>query len=655
MTDRLDIPVETTEGWRPDPSRGERVMVALAALALLGGALIIGGNVLRGDDGVSLASGSPGETTSATPTPLPTPIVTPSPRELTLVEQSPPSPASFPSLFGGWIRATVDLPIYSDADKNAAVVGTLPAGALAYADEQSQGTPELGWLTIEAPQPTGWVATRAGNKDLAKRYLPADVAVSGWVWNVAAGPSGFVAIGNSSGRSSSFPGQSLFVSTDGVAWRAASVTPGPDSYPAGVAWGPAGWLMVTGDPDSGRSRLWSSPDGDRWRSTGVLETDYPQGLAASGEGYLLQTSGRGYGSGGESWFSADGIHWTESKPGLTGSYQVTATAAGFYARTLPEWPTPASQSTAAFSTGGVTWAPLKPTLFVGAAGGALLGIDPGPDGRGGYPVRGSFFRGRLAWRPIEGGDAPFAGAVVTSLVSDGQQATAFGWDATTEASLTWTSDGGPWTRHRLPSAFGGPPLLAAAGGNGTVAVGNRWSSRGPNPVFWHQGADGSWEPELSPVLGVAADPSADECGAPPIGAVEFINLDRSFAAACWGDAPMTVRLWSSACDGCAGEVTGSYEEEWLANPTSNLLYVSPVKWPDTWWATVVLAPELGVRDPGWAGSWLELTGHFDDPAASRCHWTPPPDQLASYGGTRQLVEACRQQFVVTEVRVVDGP
>ncbi len=67
------------------------------------------------------------------------------------------------------------------------------------------------------------------------------------------------------------------------------------------------------------------------------------------------------------------------------------------------------------------------------------------------------------------GDGPFAGTVVTTVVSDGRQATAFGWDLTTEASFSWTSSGGPWTRHVLPSAFSGPPTLWR--GPGTV----RWS------------------------------------------------------------------------------------------------------------------------------------------------------------------------------------
>ncbi|MGZ8563960.1 MAG: hypothetical protein ACXWWU_10125, partial [Candidatus Limnocylindria bacterium] len=109
-------------------------------------------------------------------------------------------------------------------------------------------------------------------------------------------------------------------------------------------------------------------------------------------------------------------------------------------------------------------------------------------------------------------------------------------------------------------------------------------------------------------------------------------------------------------DGCSGQNDGTYEEAWLANPASNVLFLSPVVWPDSYWATGVLAPELATApDPSWVGTWLDLTGHFDDPASARCHWTPPQDQLQYYSGAASQQNQCRQQFVVTEVQVVDGP
>ena len=40
MYDIEDVPVQTSEGLRPQSAAGDRLMVGLAALALLGGALI---------------------------------------------------------------------------------------------------------------------------------------------------------------------------------------------------------------------------------------------------------------------------------------------------------------------------------------------------------------------------------------------------------------------------------------------------------------------------------------------------------------------------------------------------------------------------------------------------------------------------------------
>jgi hypothetical protein len=641
--------VETTEGWQPRSSGGERILVALAAIALLGAALIVAGNLLHRGDAISAASGSPRPTSPATPSPSPSPV------ELTVVPESSASAPPAPTLFGGWIRAKADLQILASPDESATVVGTLPAGALAYADEQAEGSPELGWATIEAPDPTGWVATRAGGKDLVQRYLPADNPVAGSIWTVAAGPAGFVAIGNAAGRSSSSARPAIFASADGANWHLASEPPPSGFNPAGVAWGPKGWLLVGSDAVSDGTLVWSSQDGDRWSLLGALPSVYSQGMAGSSVGYLLQSGG---GRGPEVqplWFSADGIRWSQSNPGLIGYYRVTATTAGFYAAPPAACCLGQSDAKAAFSTDGLTWSPSLPNLLVGALDGVLLGIEIGPDGLGGHPLRGSFYRGQVGWRPVINGDAPFSGAVVTSIVSDGQRATAFGWDLTTEASLTWTSNGGPWTRHELPRAFDVHPMMAAAGQRGVVAVGGQWTPRGVNAVLWSQHADGAWEPEPSPVLGTLPDPSAGACD-PPTDAVAFVNLDRAMAVACYGDAPLTVRIWSASCDGCYGDAQGTYDEAWLSFPSRNSLFLEPVKWPGQWSSNAVLAPAIGpAPDPSWLDAWLELKGHFDDPASTGCHWTPPPDQLQYYSGARQIIEGCRQQFVVTAVRVVHGP
>jgi hypothetical protein len=623
---------------------------------LLAGLLIVGGNLLKHRDEVSAASASP----SPTIAPLRTPIPTPPPQTL-VVDQFGPSPSASAgdqgrALFSGWIRAMVDLPVRSDMASGSAQVATLKAGALAYVDEQETDEPDRAWATVEAPSPTGWVAMRADGKDLVKRYESVVFPWSGYLGSLAAGEKGFVAVGQSPGAQDLPSGTRIYVSSDGASWHASSDSPLGDSYPTGVAWGPAGWILVAGGGRDSGAELWSSPDGDHWKQLGVLGY-YPDGLVGSATGYLLQaSSGGGFGGrSDQSFFSTDGIHWTESRTGLFGNYRVTATAAGFYAAANVCCPVQAT-STAAFSTDGLTWTRTRPNLLVVAVGNALLGIEPDASGRGAQAMRGSFYRGQLGWRAVSGGQVPFVGAVVTSVVSEGDRAIAFGWDATNETPLSWTSDGGSWIRHELPAAFGGLPQVAAAGKRGVIAVGYRSNWRGLNPVVWHEDPAGLWEPEPSPLMGLPPDPSAEECGAPPTDPADFSNFDRSVAVACFGATPMTVRMWSAPCNGCSGQADGTYDEPWLASPSTNQLYLCPVEWPDNCWTTAVLAPTLADAPLStWLGAWLEVTGHFDDPASAACHWTPPPDQLQGYGGAGQIIEACRQQFVVTRVQVVSGP
>ncbi len=80
--------METTEGYQPGPSGGERVLVAMAAIALVSGLLIVGGNLLPKEKAVSLVTPSPKPTASPSRTPLPTPA----PLDLALESGSPVPP-----------------------------------------------------------------------------------------------------------------------------------------------------------------------------------------------------------------------------------------------------------------------------------------------------------------------------------------------------------------------------------------------------------------------------------------------------------------------------------------------------------------------------------------------------------------------------------
>lgn len=220
--------------------------------------------------------------------------------------------------------------------------------------------------------------------------------------------------------------------------------------------------------------------------------------------------------------------------------------------------------------------------------------------------------------------------------------------------MAWIREGGEWVPSVLPDAFGGLPRIAAAGPSGVVVVGYRPTLRGQNPVFWHLAADGSWTAEADPLLAAAPGPEAGECGPPPSSAVDFLVLDRALAVACLGDTPITFRAWSPRCDGCFGESVPNGRPAWLATPGTNQLPITALEGFDGSSSSVVLGPGID-QDPGWAGKWLELTGHFDDPASASCRLAPAVEEELYYAGQQSVVDGCRQQFVVTSVTPVAGP
>lgn len=668
MSDDREVRLETTGGWQPNPSGGERILVALAAIALVGAVLIVAGNLLPKQEAARDPATTPRPTARATP--RPTPFV---PIELgvTSAASTEPSPQSTP--FYGWIRANVDLPILSDNSEFGNPFGTLAAGAVAYVHEQEEDQPPdaNGWLYIDDPGPSGWIATRADGADLVTRYAPAVFPFPGAIWSLEAGANGFLAMGTRASVGDQYTGTQLFASTDGVSWQAAIEPPTPACCWTTAAWGPAGWLLVGTPPETDAvTWIWTSPDGLRWGPAGIIgsplrQSGFPVALEGSDLGYLLTTSFRSRGPGATTaWYSADGSSWIESQVGQPtyDQIRIAALPIGFYAWTDPTQ-TDSGDGYAAFSVDGLQWVPVAggpdaTSAQVVAIGSKLIAMESDPSTGTLRAWTGTVQGDELTWSNLQSG-AAFIDAAFTSVVADGRQATAFGWDQATEQPLTWSSDGGSWTRDDLPDAFGGIAVVVAGGEQGVVAVGHHWNTRGDNPVLWHRATSLSqgarqWEAEPTPVVGVAPDPTAAECRAAPTDALDFINLDRPAFIACSGSRPITFRAWSARCGECIGS-DPRYQPEWLATSSPNSLFLGPIK-SDGWWTAALLAPELGPSTPDdLVNAWLELTGHFDDPAAQSCTWTPSPSESSYYTGSRPVVETCRQQFVVTAARVVDGP
>jgi hypothetical protein len=667
MNDPSQFPLETSHGIRPHSGLGERVLVGLALVALLAGVMVGVGNVLNHDAETAAASGQASPSVTSRETPSERPLQT-----LRVEPGTLPEPQVSNDAFNGWIRANADLVIHEAPSAESPAMGTLAEGALAYGD-QDAGFAGPDWLRLSSPE-SGWVEASPG---LVMRYQPPTVQNSGYVYGLAAGIDGFVALGTPPGPSDRYVPPSPLVSADGGRWSTVSSVAFPEAYLDSVTWGPAGWLAAgtTSTFDENQVWIWSSSDGRQWRLLGQLVAqgiDHVSQIAGSDGGYLLETEGRGgFGPGsGNLWFSTDGLTWHEAANPSAGRQdgwrRIVGVPSGFFTWTggydTIGYPQP-SAKTGAFSADGQAWAPvaqgpLSQAMTLTADSRGLLAIDV--DTATGTPQvwRGALDAARLVWRREPGTDRVFAGSVVTALVSDGQRRYAFGWGRSTERPVMWTDAGAGWTRSPLPDSFGGFPREAVAGPRGVVLLGTRHTLRGDNPVFWHRTASGEWLPEQQPVFDLVPDPTTEACPALPRDLPEFLVLDRATALVCFGDSPITMRAWSVGCDQCYGYGPGVSEPAWLMAPTDNQLYLSPIQPADyssDWSTNAVLAPSVAV-EPGWSkGAWIELTGHFDDPAAGTCHYAPSPQEWAYMSDRQSYQDSCRQTFVVTRVTEVSGP
>jgi hypothetical protein len=650
--DPFDL-VEMSPGAQPPAGFGDRVLVGLALLALLGGAVIAVANFIPDSDQVAQASIDPSAEPSRVPPPTPTP-----PRVATI--QDPDITISPPENwygFDGWIRASADLVIYTDRDVGSTEVGVLKQGDVAYASTNGEPETVLGWLYLQ--DHSGWVVTKAEGQVLARRYEYPGTPSSGWIDSLTAGPDGFLSMMQPPGGPSDYGPPRPAISADGTTWRSAAAPAFEGQWVGGIAHGPAGWLAAGGVNDRSAERifLWGSPDGLNWGRLGVLsglDEVYVEQLLASGTGYLLQTQqNRGAST---YWASADGLTWQEAAgppPGYgdNGYRRTVAVAGGFYS-----W---GDRASTAFSPDGLTWSSVDGSpdglnLRLADLEGRVFAIDLDHATLAPRVWSGIIARGRLGWQHLGQSDQFFAGAVVTQLVSDGKRLFAFGWDRSTEKPLVWTGDGTEWVRSPLPEAFGGFPMMAAAGPNGVVAVGYRRTLRGDNPIVWRRTSAGGWLPEPDPALAQVPDPVGDECPALPADFLEFTVVDAAGVVSCHGDAPITLEGVSVRCEGCAWSSDGDPQPAWLMNPYTNVLYMSPVKSDSGWQTTLTLGPSLTL-DPAWLDQRLRVTGHYDDPASVTCHQDVNADSVEWWTGQQSVINQCRQTFVVTDVTVLPGP
>ena len=376
MTNHDPFRLEPSEGQRTGGAAGERLVVGLAAFALVAGLLIALAKLLPPTPGTGAASPTPAPSPSATASSTESAVVWPPPhllREVTLAPGSPPPAPSGVSSFSGWLRATTDVTIRAQPEPGAIKIGVLGAGSVAFAEETSGQPPDLGWLHVIAPS-QGWVASTGGGAEQIERVEAPPAPASGDIWSVAAGGDGFLALGFGAGLSNEGLPPLMSASTDGRAWRMAGLAPA--QYDGVVAsWGPAGWLALrsvahAATPDTA---VWQSRDGLKWTALGKMPADAPMNpsqITGNDKGYLLAASGSGE-SDTTLWFSEDGITWRETAAtGMSSRARLRFAAGpgGFYA-----WDSHGdrgNEPVAVYSADARTWAAVSEGPHVELPGGS---------------------------------------------------------------------------------------------------------------------------------------------------------------------------------------------------------------------------------------------------------------------------------------------
>jgi hypothetical protein len=522
--------IEISRGELAPATASDRIVVGLAILALMGGALILLGTLVGTDREPPVAEASP----TPSPSPMPSPSSTPRARaptpvaELTLAPGTPPEPldAQQPG-FWSLVRAEVDLVIRAQPLPDAEELGVLAAGEAAVID----ATPatfgrRAGWARVVEPAPGGWIATADGATSLVDRLDP-PAPGSGYITNLVAGPNEWLAFGWQASGGDRLGRSFGAVSSDGRHWDELELQAGRGWHELTHAWGPIGWLAVGRVHQPGRGLalwIWQSDDARNWTPLGAMRgiagDRSPIQLVANERAYVLIES-RGWWRPMRVWVSGDGLRWQASQLvdiGIGHHLRLVATPVGFYGWTDPSLGPIvvddrrlAEPQVAAFSPDGERWVsvpggPGPWNVQLAGAGNELLAFDVGPDGRTRAWI-GSVVNGRLPetatiiWREDTLASADFEHATVSALASDGARATAFGWDRRTGVRLSWTHHESGWQAVPLPDGMNAIPRIAAAGTGGMVVVGARPTPSAENPIVWHRAPDGEWAPEATPLLG----------------------------------------------------------------------------------------------------------------------------------------------------------
>lgn len=502
-------------------------------------------------------------------------------------------------------------------------------------------------------------------------------------------PSGFAVLGNEYKADGTSPAFVVSGTADGSTWTRLALSPGGSLFSA-MAGGPLGWVGATSEADgsSVTTGLWFSSDGTTWES--IPEQAGIGTISLEGFGSLAPiTAGQGGFAiaglktiGGNSvagvWVSLDGRTWTEATSlGDKGFDQVLVLPEGFLAVANGCC---VGLRAAAFSPDGVSWRDLSVDAdspfgtsydrgaLIAATGSTVVVLRLGANGNIEF-VTGSFAnnagRTGINWKHDVEADNTFAGDNVSAMTSSGGNLGVVGYDRKTLAPITWTStDARSWHRTNLdPSTFGGgvPSQVAMSGATGSTsmaAVGSRVNSAGDTrPELWRSEDGSVWSAEGNNLLGVLPVAPTGPCPATTPTAIEdFLAMAPPLWPVCFGSHTLKIRGVTASCD-CGGATGEQGSPSWLIDPLGfGDVYLGPRVVPAKTGGgafTVKINPAHPVKVPA-AGTYVELTGHFADPAAATCRIYSFPGAFGPVVPKGRTVAVCEQTFVLTGIRTLPG-
>ena len=510
----------------------------------------------------------------------------------------------------------------------------------------------------------GWVSAGPPSDpylDLRSR-LPTNTP--GYLWDVAAGPNGFLAWGSEPRRSDEPERPVLLASSDGGVWQRTSLPTAAAANIRGAAWGPSGWIIATRSPTGTEAgALWRSEDGTSWTPLPAFDRPgiAPGGVVASTTGYLM-TAVDGPGGWYDSYFSVDGQAWQrvgfpeirpEISPEHVTGWGVVPVPQGFLS-----WVTAPDITRLFFARDGQGWGTTGGSLPGSANSSPLFAILGNriiavvtDHATGAQSIwRATLPEPTLTWTRQTAAESIMADTTLTALVSNGSTLLLSGYDRSGAPARLWRStDGATWSEVSGDTRFGGVMPWAIAGGDaGFAGIGRVLTPAGANPVLWHSTDGLAWRGETDPVLGVVATSVIGSCPELPATQIDWMAIPGSVAAECFGDTPITFTGWLTASDGCGGYSPGTWEPAWLVSIGATYeIMLTPFEAPYAGCGSAARHPTLlSLPDQQ---QWVTLTGHYDDPAARTCHWSPDLLYPGAYSDPAALVVRCQGQFVATRL------